>query len=110
MKDHMIQARRFKALSDVTRLQIAEMLTKGELCACKILAHFNITQPTLSYHMKILMGSGLVRGRREGAWMWYSLNMEAFMEAAAFLKKLQEVQEAKTGDAVVCGCGVPGKP
>lgn len=65
-----------KSLADETRLKIVEMLSKGELCACKILENFNITQPTLSYHMKTLCDSGLVEGRRDGAWMRYSLNKE----------------------------------
>jgi len=66
-----------KSLADETRLKIVEMLSKGELCACKILENFNITQPTLSYHMKTLCDSGLVEGRRDGAWMIYSLNKES---------------------------------
>ena len=68
----------FKALSDETRLRIVEMLLSGELCACKILESFHITQPTLSYHMKILCDSGLVTGYRDGAWMRYSLSEEKF--------------------------------
>ncbi len=70
----------FKALADETRLKIAQMLIKGELCACKILESFHITQPTLSYHMKILCDSGLVEARRDGAWMRYSLNTATFEE------------------------------
>ena len=49
----------FKAMSDETRLKIIDMLSCGEMCACDILEEFNITQPTLSYHMKILTDSGL---------------------------------------------------
>lgn len=64
----------FKALADETRLKIIHMLASGEMCACKILEEFEITQPTLSYHMKILTESGLVNGVRDGAWMRYSLN------------------------------------
>jgi len=63
-----------KALSDETRLKIFDMLSGGELCACKILEEFNITQPTLSYHMKLLCDSGLVKGRRDGVWMRYSID------------------------------------
>jgi ArsR family transcriptional regulator, arsenate/arsenite/antimonite-responsive transcriptional repressor len=63
-----------KALSDETRVKIFDMLSDGELCACKILEDFNITQPTLSYHMKILCDSGLVNSRRDGVWMKYSIN------------------------------------
>ncbi|MPM83388.1 hypothetical protein SDC9_130452 [bioreactor metagenome] len=63
-----------KALSDETRVKIFAMLSQGELCACKILEEVNITQPTLSYHMKILSESGLVNSRRDGVWMRYSVN------------------------------------
>jgi len=66
----------FKALSDETRLRIVGMLSDTELCACKILESFQIKQPTLSYHMKILCNSGLVNGRRDGAWMKYRINRE----------------------------------
>jgi ArsR family transcriptional regulator len=53
----------FKALSDETRLKIIDMLSCDELCACDILEEFAITQPTLSYHMKMMTESGLVNGR-----------------------------------------------
>lgn len=66
----------FKALGDTTRLKIIEMLSCGELCACDILECFEITQPTLSYHMKILTECGLVIGRKEGSWMHYSNNTQ----------------------------------
>jgi ArsR family transcriptional regulator len=75
-KNYKETARFFKALSDETRLEIIDMLFEGELCACKILENFNITQPTLSYHMKILMECGLVDGRRDGPWMRYTLKLD----------------------------------
>lgn len=65
-----------KALSDETRITIFNMLSQGELCACKILDDFHITQPTLSYHMKILCESGLIYGRKDGIWMKYSINQD----------------------------------
>lgn len=64
----------FKALADETRLRIMRMLCCNEMCACKILEPLNITQPTLSYHMKVLTECGLVVGRREGSWIKYSVN------------------------------------
>ncbi len=73
-KDYKIYASLMKALSDETRIKIFDMLSNGELCACKILEEFKITQPTLSYHMKILAESGLVESRKEGIWMRYSIN------------------------------------
>lgn len=78
----------FKALADETRLKIIRMLSAGELCACKILEEFEITQPTLSYHMKILTESGLVNGARDGAWMRYSLNEENWRRLKLFPDQL----------------------
>lgn len=67
-----------KALADETRYEIVRMLCKERKCGGEILERFDITQPTLSYHMKILTDSELVLGEREGAWIWYSLNRECF--------------------------------
>ncbi len=78
----------FKALSDETRLKIIAMLSSGEMCACTILEAFEITQPTLSYHMKILTECGLVNGVRDGNWMRYSLNKESQERLQLFLNQL----------------------
>jgi len=75
----------FKALSDATRLKIIDMLSCDELCACVILEAFNITQPTLSYHMKMLTKVGLVNSRKEGSWVHYELNTDKFNELKGFL-------------------------
>ena len=66
-----------KALGDETMIKIFHMLSSGELCACKLLEEFHITQPTLSYHMKTLCDSGLVNGRKDGIWMKYSINKDS---------------------------------
>ncbi|MDF2538070.1 MAG: hypothetical protein K0S76_1091 [Herbinix sp.] len=76
-----------KALSDVNRLFILDYLVDGEQCACKILEQLKITQPTLSHHMKILCDNGIVRARRDGKWMHYSINQEVFMELKNFLEQ-----------------------
>jgi ArsR family transcriptional regulator len=77
-----------KALADETRLKIFAMLAEGELCACKILEEFQITQPTLSYHMKILCDSGLVNSRREGVWMKYTISKASLNLLINWLKKI----------------------
>lgn len=64
----------FKALSDPNRLMILDYLKDGERCACVILEQLQITQSTLSYHMKQLTDSNIVCARKEGKWMHYSLN------------------------------------
>lgn len=78
----------FKALSDENRLMIIDMLSCGELCACKILEKFKITQPTLSHHMKILYNCGLVNTRKEGKWMYYSLNLENIEKFKRFIHSI----------------------
>jgi ArsR family transcriptional regulator len=74
----------FKSLSDNTRLKIIEMLSGEELCACDILKSFNITQPTLSYHMKILIDCGIVNGIRDGAWVRYTLNQDVIKKISEY--------------------------
>lgn len=64
----------FKALCDENRIRILKLLTGGEKCACKLLDELSVTQPTLSHHMKILCDSGIVSGRKEGKWMYYSIS------------------------------------
>ena len=69
-------ARIFKALSDENRILILKQLQSGEKCGCELLETLKITQPTLSHHMRILCGCGVVKGRREGKWMYYSVDCD----------------------------------
>ncbi|HRR03506.1 MAG TPA: metalloregulator ArsR/SmtB family transcription factor, partial [Treponemataceae bacterium] len=68
----------FKALADETRSKIVHILSCGEVCACELLDYFDLSQPTLSHHLGILVDSGLVRARPEGKWTRYSLNRDEF--------------------------------
>lgn len=79
----------FKALGDSTRLKIVEMLSGGEMCACKILEQFDITQPTLSHHIKILCECGMVKTRKDGKWSHYSLSCETLCEFQKFVSELK---------------------
>lgn len=74
-----------KALGDANRLKIVRLLSGGEKCACKLLEAFDISQPTLSHHMKILCECGLVCARRDGKWTHYSLCRETLEAFRAFL-------------------------
>ena len=69
-------ARKFKALADENRLAILMSLQQKGKCACYLLEELNISQSTLSHHMKLLCDSGLVDYRKEGKWMHYSLSEE----------------------------------
>ena len=93
----------FKALSDPNRLMIVDMLSCGELCACVILEKFRITQPTLSHHMKTLCDCGLVHARKEGKWMYYSLNDEAAQRLNEFLEEVTTEKENSISHQIICG-------
>lgn len=64
----------FKALGDENRIKILQLLSNGEKCACRLLEGIDVTQPTMSHHMKILCDAGIVNGRKEGKWMYYSIS------------------------------------
>ena len=85
-----------KALSDSNRLEIVQRLSEGEKCGCKLLERFEITQPTLSHHMKTLVESGMVNDRKEGKWHYYSLNTETF---SGFKKYIEDLGCCDGGNA-----------
>jgi ArsR family transcriptional regulator len=68
----------FKALSDPNRLRIVRMLAEnGEMCVCVFMAQLEMGQSAVSHHMAALKRAGLLRSRRQGQWIHYSLNVEA---------------------------------
>ena len=75
----------FKALGDPKRVMIVDMLSCGELCACKILEKFEMSQSTLSHHMKLLCECGIVKGREVGKWTYYSLDADTVNKTMQFL-------------------------
>jgi len=85
---HKKMATVFKALCDENRLQILQLLQPGEKCACRLLEALDITQPTLSHHMKSLCESGIVVGRKEGKWMHYSISKEGVEVVSKYLSQL----------------------
>lgn len=87
--DYKKNATMFKAFCDENRLQILSLLQSGEKCGCRLLEEMQITQPTLSHHMKILCDSGVVKGRKEGKWMHYSISEEGLDAVVDFLKQMR---------------------
>ena len=75
----------FRALGDENRIRILSLLRDGEPCACELLEELNITQPTLSHHMKILCGCGIVKKRRAGKWTHYSINCESMEKVRSLM-------------------------
>lgn len=78
----------FKAFCDENRIKIIKLLRSGEKCACKLLEEINVTQPTLSHHMKILCDAEIVVGRKEGKWMYYSISKKGVEQANEYLKQI----------------------
>lgn len=82
-----------KAISDASRLKILDILSCGEQCACDILENFEFTQPTLSHHMKVLIDCGIVKCRKEGTWIYYSLDNEICNDLMKFLNIILNSKE-----------------
>jgi len=91
--DYQSEARLFKALGDENRLRILALLQDGEVCACKLLETLAIGQSTLSHHMRILCDAGVVRARRDGKWMRYSVAREGGSRAMKVLTELTKASE-----------------
>jgi ArsR family transcriptional regulator len=70
-----------KALAHPVRLRMVDLLRSagGELCACAFEPHFDLTQPTISHHLKVLREAGLLRSRQEGSWVHHALEPKAFV-------------------------------
>ena len=77
-----------KAMSDTNRLRILEMLTQGEKCGCNLLEELQVTQPTLSHHMKVLSDCGLVNSYKDGKWHHYSINCGRFKEYKDYIAEI----------------------
>ena len=85
----------FKALGDETRLAIVQMLLGKELCVCDVLDAFDMSQPTISHHLKILRQAGIVQDERQGKWIYYSLNPAAFRLLAGVIDVIQSQADRK---------------
>ena len=86
-----------KALSDPNRLQVIQILTGGERCACELLEQLQITQPTLSHHMKALEICGLVSSRKKGKWNHYSLNSEQWTAFRDYIESIRAAGKEEGG-------------
>ena len=79
-------AEKLKALADPTRIGIVNRLAAAdELCVCVLTDEFELSQPTISHHLRILREAGLIEGEKRGTWSWYRLNRDAVAEVSAAL-------------------------
>lgn len=80
----------FHALSDPTRLEVINRLSAGEQCVCELTDAMQTGQSRLSFHLKVLKDAGLIQDRREGRWMYYALNEEAFEEVEEVIRTFKK--------------------
>jgi len=76
----------FKALSDPIRLRILGLLSSREMCVCEVMVALDLTQPTASHHLRILENVALVKDRKEGKWVFYSIAKADFFDG---IRKLE---------------------
>ena len=88
-KDYERDSKIFKAFCDPNRLKILDILKSGEHCACKLLEILDVSQSTLSHHMKILTDSKIVNVRKDGKWSHYSLSREGIEFAIDYLDQMK---------------------
>ena len=76
-----------KALGDPIRMQLVDVLRKhaGKVCVCELVPLFDLSQPTVSHHLKVLREAGIVGSERQGLWAYYYVNPEALEELSAWL-------------------------
>jgi ArsR family transcriptional regulator, arsenate/arsenite/antimonite-responsive transcriptional repressor len=76
-----------KALGDPIRMQLVDVLRKhaGKVCVCELVPLFDLSQPTVSHHLKVLRGAGIVGSERRGLWAYYYVDPDALEELSAWL-------------------------
>ena len=94
-----------KSIAEPTRLQIIDILSNGEMCACDILQNLTISQSTLSHHMKALTAAGWVISRKKATWMYYSINENNVEKMHQFI--LNMTSKKHNSEKLIrrsCGC------
>jgi len=87
----------FKALADPSRREILRLLGRGEMTAGQLAERFEMTKPSMSHHFSVLKEAGLIRSRREGQQIWYSLNTTVVQDVLAWAVDLMEATARKRG-------------
>jgi ArsR family transcriptional regulator len=100
--DRKQAVRVFRALSDPTRLSILERLRYGERCVCELTDALDAAQSRLSFHLKVLKDAGLVSDRREGRWMYYTLEPDALTELGELVQAIGAAPSAAERRAGCC--------
>jgi ArsR family transcriptional regulator len=90
----------FKALSDETRLRILKLLENGELCVCDIVASLDMIQPKVSFHLSVLKEARLIKDRKQGKWIHYSIDDSDMFRRFLLLSTFERItNESLMGDS-----------
>jgi ArsR family transcriptional regulator len=92
----------FHALADETRLEIVRLLSHGERCVCELVGVLGAAQPRLSFHLKVLKDAGLVHDRRDGRWMYYSVDADVLAAMREFLGAVKPGRHAGSCAKACC--------
>ncbi len=95
----------FHALSDPTRLELVALLRRGERCVCELQESLGAAQSRLSFHLKVLKDARLVTDRREGRWVYYTLDLAAVESLADILTDCCGGQRVWLKGSSCCGPG-----
>jgi len=95
-------ARWFHALSDETRLEIVERLIGGERCVCELTDLMDAAQSRLSFHLKTLKDADIVTDRREGRWVYYTLNRATLDDIGTLVGSLKRTDHTRARSIKCC--------
>ncbi len=98
-REQMVAA--FRALGDVTRLEIFRLLAaqREPVCVCDVVDRFDVSQPTISHHLRILREAGLVTVSRRGVWAWYAPDPQGMAWLQGMVSELAGSEMAATLDS-----------
>src|SRR5665811_1048324 len=82
-------------LGDPTRLRILALMARSEICVCDLTEQLDISQPLISYHLGKLRNAGMVRTRRDGNWVYYSLDPEKWDTTLAPVRAMLELNDLR---------------
>ncbi len=96
-------AAQLKALAHPIRLRMVDLIHAhgGQLCVCEFEQHFDVKQPTISHHLKILREAGLIRSRQEGAWVHHAVEPAAFAHLRALMARFAAEGEVPSPETAI---------
>ncbi|RJQ53334.1 MAG: ArsR family transcriptional regulator [Nitrospiraceae bacterium] len=83
----------FKALSDETRLKMLKVFQKGEICVCDLVSVLDTSQPRISFHLNVLKEAGLIKDRKQGKWVHYSIDDSDMFRRFLVLSAMEKIPD-----------------